>query len=141
MSTNSQWAIASYMLADRDCNITSDSPAYLEKLLLATGILSFCSGLFNISAVCPLSLTSNGRALSSAAKRLGKCARSEDMGRPCQIQRRDTRQRRVPMQIMGVCSQLSNLRLAQIMDSLSLLDLRFHIQSGTKDTFIWRLGV
>jgi hypothetical protein len=46
-----QIAITSYMLSDRHCIITDRTPQYMDKLLLATGIISGCSGLFNITAV------------------------------------------------------------------------------------------
>jgi hypothetical protein len=46
--------IASYMFSDRHCVITTDSPAYLHKLLLATGIILGVSGFFNITAVLPV---------------------------------------------------------------------------------------
>ena len=53
--------MTSYILSDRHDVVTDKSPAYLDKLLLATGIISGCSGLFNITAVpspFPLKLSS-----------------------------------------------------------------------------------
>lgn len=41
----------SYLFADRHCLSHETEPPYLDKLLLAAGIISGCSGLFNILAV------------------------------------------------------------------------------------------
>ena len=41
----------SYLFSDRHCLLHETRPAYLDKLLLATGIISGISGLFNILAV------------------------------------------------------------------------------------------
>jgi hypothetical protein len=46
-------AFASYMFSDRHCVVTKKSPAFLDKLLLATGIISGLSALFNIAVVYP----------------------------------------------------------------------------------------
>ena len=62
------------MLSDRHCIVTDRTPKYMDKLLLATGIISGCSGLFNITAV--LSLYYDGlicRARCSAGRRQVKC--------------------------------------------------------------------
>jgi hypothetical protein len=47
-------AFSSYALSDRHCVMTKNSPAYLDKLLLASGIISGISGLFNVVVVLPL---------------------------------------------------------------------------------------
>lgn len=47
-------AFSSYALSDRHCVMTKTSPAYLDKLLLASGIISGISGLFNVVVVFPL---------------------------------------------------------------------------------------
>jgi hypothetical protein len=47
-------AFTSYALSDRHCVMTKNSPAYVDKLLLASGIISGISGLFNVIVVLPL---------------------------------------------------------------------------------------
>jgi hypothetical protein len=46
-----EMVFTSYLFADRHCLAHETEPPYLDKLLLATGIISGISGLLNILAV------------------------------------------------------------------------------------------
>ena len=47
-----EMVFTSYLFADRHCMAHETEPPYLDKLLLAAGIISGVSGLFNILSVC-----------------------------------------------------------------------------------------
>ena len=47
-----EMVFTSYLFADRHCLTHETEPPYMDKLLLAAGIISGVSGLFNILSVC-----------------------------------------------------------------------------------------
>jgi len=74
--------MTSYLLADRHCIVVEKSPAYLDRLLLAAGIISGCSGFFNILTVLPFVIWYNLQSFFFRGSKPGKIRTIRQHGTP-----------------------------------------------------------